>query len=112
MAGRRRVRKGGRQGGEAHLRGAGQQRMVGHHPYGVADGSGAPGQDGAFVAPKTVLDLDSLGKRVHPRLVELVVAADPSGDELDLDVVRSQVAQPDERADMDLRTDLDRIRIE
>src|SRR5215207_841909 len=86
--------------------------MVGHHPYGVADGTCSPRLNGAFVAPQAVLDLDSLGEWIHPGLVELVVAADPSRDELDLDVVRTQLAQPDQRADMDLRTDLDRIRVE
>src|SRR5215213_11839883 len=86
--------------------------MVGHDPYGVADGARTPRLNGAFVAPQAVLDLDSLGEWVHPWLVELVVAADPSRDELDLDVVRTELAQPDQRADMDLRTDLDRIGVE
>src|SRR5215213_5017539 len=86
--------------------------MVGHHPYGVPDGPRAPRLNGAFVAPQAVLDLDSLGEWVHAWLVELVVAADPSRDELDLDIVRTQLAQPDQRADMDLGTDLDRIRVE
>ena len=78
----------GGQGGQAHLGLAGQHRVMRYDADGVADRAGPLGLDGPLVAAQAVLDVLPGRERVHPRLVEPVVAADPAGHQLHLDLVR------------------------
>jgi hypothetical protein len=89
-----------------------EQRVIRHDAYGVPDRASSLGLHPALVPPQPTIDIIARWERVDPRLIEPVVATDPTGDELHLDVVSSEFAESNQRADMDLRPDLDLLAAE
>jgi hypothetical protein len=80
--------------------------VIGHNADRIADGPGVPGLHPALVSAQPAIDIDTSRERVHPWIVEPVVSANSTCHKLHLNVVRSEIAEPDQCADVDFGSDL------
>ena len=76
--------------------------MIRDYAYGVADRTGTLGLHPTLVAPPPTIDIDSSRERVHPWFLEPIVVAEPASDQLHLYVVRCELTESNQRADVDL----------